>query len=241
MYIVIMRNNMASAPRSTFAPIARHRGQRGFSERRDGNLPLARVPMGRGRRSAPNYRQTAAFTSGNITSVRGGGRSRCLTMRKTANYTRNTSSRCVTARVTRAGELHSRNFSLAEYKTWGAAEAAARKWLDRIKPSLPAPISVRHRKTKRNASGIVGVQLKRSVKRGKHGRWVHYAWLAFWPEKPGGISWGIEKYGGNHAFVCAAIARRLETADRDAIERKYSRIKGTPEYRAILRQKSINK
>jgi len=136
--------------------------------------------------------------------------------------------------------LHSRNFGLAEYKTWGAAEQAAKRWLGRIKLSLPAPISVRHRKTKRNASGIVGVQLRRSVKRGKHGRWVHYAWSAFWSNKPGGISWGIEKYGDKQAFVCAAIARSLETADRHAVERKFSRIEGTPEYRAILKQKAIN-
>jgi hypothetical protein len=161
-------------------------------------------------------------------------------MRKRTNYTRNTSSKCVTARVTRARELHSRNFSLAEYKTWGAAEKAAKRWLDRIKPSLPAPISVRHRKTKRNASGIVGVQLKRSVKRGKHSRWVQYAWSAVWTEKPGGVSWAIEKYGDKQAFVCATIARRLETADRHAVEQKFSRIKGTPEYRAILKQKAIN-
>lgn len=161
-------------------------------------------------------------------------------MRKTANYTRNTSSKCVTARVTRAGELHSKNFSLAEYKTWRAAERAAKRWLDRIRPSLPAPISVRHRKTKRNASGIVGVQLKRSVKRGKHGRWISFAWSAFWAGKPGGISWGIEKYGDQQAFVCAAIARRLETADRHAVEQKFSRIRGTPEHRAILKQKAIN-
>jgi len=161
-------------------------------------------------------------------------------MRKTANFTRNTSSKCVTARVTRAGKLHSRNFSLTEYKSWGAAELAAKRWLERIKPSLPAPISVRHRKTVRNASGIVGVQLKRSVKRGKTGRWVHYAWSAFWADKPGGISWGIEKYGDKRAFVCAAIARKLETADRRVIEQRFSRIKGTPEYRAILKQKATS-
>lgn len=161
-------------------------------------------------------------------------------MRKTANYTRNTASRCVSARVLRSGELHSRNFGLAEYKTWSAAEKAARQWLARIKPSLPDPISVRNRKTKRNASGIVGVQLKHSMKRSKGRRWEHYAWLAFWAEKPGGISWGIEKYGDNRAFVCAAIARRLETADRDAIEREFARIRGTNEYRTILKQKAIS-
>jgi len=160
-------------------------------------------------------------------------------MRKTTNYTRNTSSRCVSARVRRAGELHSRNFGLAKYKTWGAAEKAAKQWLDRIKPSLPDPVSVRNRKTKRNVSGIVGVQLRHSMKRGKRHRWDHYAWSAFWAEKPGGISWGVGKYGDKRAFVCAAIARRLETTDRRVIEQEFARIQGTREYRAILRQKAI--
>jgi len=136
--------------------------------------------------------------------------------------------------------LHSRNFGLAEYKTWGAAEKAARQWLDRIRPSLPDPVSVRNRKTKRNASGIVGVQLRHSTKRSKRQRWDHYAWSAFWAEKPGGISWGIGKYGDKRAFVYAAIARRLETADRRAIEKEFVRIQGTREYRAILRQKALS-
>jgi hypothetical protein len=78
------------------------------------------------------------------------------------------------------------------------------------------------------------------MKRGNGHRWDHYAWSAFWAGKPGGISWGIGKYGDKRAFVCAAIARRLETADRGAIEREFARIQGTREYRAILRQKAIS-
>ena len=160
-------------------------------------------------------------------------------MSKVTNYTRNTASRCVTARVTRGGELHSRNFGLAEYKTWTAAEKAAKRWLDKLKPSLPPPVPVRDRKTSRNASGIVGVQLKHSVKRGTSSQWEQYAWSAFWTERPGGVSWAIAKYGDSKAFVCAAIARKLETADRDAVEKEFERIRGTSEYRAILKHKAI--
>ena len=157
-------------------------------------------------------------------------------MRKGTNYTRNTASRCVTARVMRAGQVHSKNFGLAEYKTFPAAERAAAAWVKKLMPALPDPIPEKDRMTKRNSSGIVGVQLTQGVKRG---RWQHDAWKAIWPGKPGGVSWGVQKYGDVRAFVCAALARKLETTDRGAIEREYLRVKGTAEYRAILKRKAI--
>jgi hypothetical protein len=89
--------------------------------------------------------------------------------------------------------------------------------------------------TKRNTSGIVGVQLKHSIRKGCH----HYAWQAFWSQKPGGICFGIVKYGDDRAFVCAAIARRLESANRNVVEQEYHRIKSTAEYRAILKRKAL--
>lgn len=158
-------------------------------------------------------------------------------MRKGINYTRNTASRCVTARVMRAGVMHSKNFGLATYKTFPAAEKAAAAWVKKLKASLPDPIPEKGRMTTRNSSGIVGVQMTQSV---KSGQWQHYAWKAIWPGRPGGISWGIEKYGDSRAFVYAALARKLETVDRERIEREYNRIKGTAEYRAILRRKAID-
>jgi hypothetical protein len=156
-------------------------------------------------------------------------------MRRNVNFTRNISSKCVTARIRRGNELHAQNFSLVEYKTWAAAEKAATEWLKTVRPDLPPPIPVKNRMTKRNSSGIVGVQLKHSIRKG----WHHYAWQAFWPQKPGGICWGVIKYGDDRAFVCAAIARRLESADRNVIEQEYHRIKGTAEYRAILKSKAL--
>ncbi|WP_395119996.1 hypothetical protein ACFCQI_03495 [Rhodanobacter sp. FW102-FHT14D06] len=156
-------------------------------------------------------------------------------MQKAANFTRNTASKCVTARIMRGREMHAQNFSLVEHKTWAAAERAAAAWIKTVKPDLPPPVPIKNRMTKRNTSGIVGVQLKHSVRKG----WHHYAWQAFWPQKPGGICFGIVKYGDDRAFVCAAIARRLESADRNVVEQEYHRIKGTAEYRAILRRKAL--
>ena len=155
------------------------------------------------------------------------------------NYTRNYSSNCVTARVTRAKQLFSENFPLSKHETWERAEKAARRWLKRIRPELPEAIPAKGRMTSRNASGIVGVQLKTSVKAGGDGEWVQHAWQGFWPAKPGGSSWAVVKYGDNQAFVCAVLARRLETSDRAKVEAEYARIKGTPEYRAILRRKAM--
>ncbi len=157
-------------------------------------------------------------------------------MRRVSNITRNIASRCVTVRVTRAGQLHARNFGLAEFRTWTAAEKAASAWLEKLKPKLPAPTPVKGRMTQRNSSGIVGVQLKHSKRRGHD----HYAWQACWPGKPGGICWGITKYGNERAFACAAIARKLETIDRRVIEKKYLRLKGTPALRAILRRRKLS-
>jgi hypothetical protein len=133
----------------------------------------------------------------------------------------------------RAGELHSENFGLAKYKSKGAAKKAAMAWVNALKASLPPPIPSKNRKTRRNSSGVVGVHIKRSARRGMD----HYAWHAFWPGRPGGVCWGILKYGNERAFVCAAISRQLETVDRNRVEQEYLRIKRTPEYRRILRRK----
>ncbi|MBU6198517.1 MAG: hypothetical protein KGI64_08195 [Xanthomonadaceae bacterium] len=88
--------------------------------------------------------------------------------------------------------------------------------------------------TKRNSSGLVGVHIKRSARRGSD----HYAWHAFWPGKPGGISWAVLKYGDAQAFVYAAISRQLETVDRGRVEQEFRRIKGTAGYRKLLAQKA---
>jgi hypothetical protein len=154
-------------------------------------------------------------------------------MRRSTNISYNIASKCFTARIMRDGELHSENFSLAKCKSKGAAKKAATAWVNTLKSSLPPPMTSKNRKTRRNSSGVVGVHIKRSARRGMY----HYAWHAFWPGRPGGVCRGILKYGNERAFVCAAISRQLETVDRNRVEQEYLRIKRTPEYRGILRRK----
>lgn len=136
----------------------------------------------------------------------------------------------------RGGKLHSEHFGVAKYKSQAAAKRAATAWVNALKSSLPPPTTPKNRMTTRNSSGVVGVHIKRSARRGSD----HYAWHAFWPDSPSGICWAILKYGNERAFVCAAISRQLETADRKRVEQRYSRIKGTAGYRRLLAQKAID-
>lgn len=153
------------------------------------------------------------------------------------NFTRNYVSKCVTARITRSRQLYSEHFSLTKYSTWERAERAARRWLKEIRPQLPDAITSKGRLTRRNESGVVGVQLRA---RRIGSEQTEQAWMGSWPGQPGGSSWSVAKYGDNRAFVCAVLARRLETTDRDEVEAEFQRIKGTPDYRRILRSKALS-
>ena len=156
------------------------------------------------------------------------------------HLTRNEPSGCVMVRVTRSKQPFSKNFSVRRHGSWEAAEKAANRWLKSIQRELPPALPAKNRKTRRNGSGVVGVSLKTSVKHGEHADWTHHSWLAFWPGKPGGSGWGIEKYGDERAFVCACIARQYETTDRVFIENEYHCIKGTAAYRKFLSQKLLS-
>ena len=158
--------------------------------------------------------------------------------KRASNITRNTPSRSVVARISRGGEIHSQNFGLAIHKSWEHAEAAAEKWVSEMLAKLPDPTPVKDRKTKRNSSGIVGVQLKESSKSKNGNTWTSYSWQAFWPGRPGGSSWSISKFGNEQAFVRAALSRRLETTDRKRVEEEFQRISITAEYKEILKMKA---
>ena len=156
------------------------------------------------------------------------------------NLTRNETSGCIMVRVMRSKQRFEENFTLKQHGSWEAAEKAAKKWLKSIQAELPSSLPVKNRKTRRNGSGVVGVSLKTSVKHGEHEDWTHHSWLAFWPGKPGGSGWGIDKYGDERAFVCACLARQHETTDRVFIENEHHRIKGTAAYKKLLSQKLLS-
>ncbi len=151
------------------------------------------------------------------------------------NLTRNVASSCIMARIRRNDVLHSRNFSLVEFGTWAKAQAAASEWLDEAKATLPAAGNARDRMTARNTSGVVGVMLKTLERDGD----TSYAWHAFWPGHTSGTRWGIDKYGDNGAFVRACLSRQLESANRDKIEDAFLAVKGTAQYRNMLRSKQL--
>lgn len=143
------------------------------------------------------------------------------------------------ARVMRQSVRHHRNFSLAKYGSWEAAEAAAAAWLDALLPTLPPQVPREGRRLVVNTSGEPGVSLGCSIfRRPDRPPLEYYRWTARWPGCPlrGGVNWSWSTYGDEDAYVLAVLSRRLRIVDRDQLVAKLREIAGTEEYRAILRQ-----
>ena len=158
------------------------------------------------------------------------------------HLTINEPMQCVMARIVRQRQRHQKNFLLSEYRTWERATAAARKWVKATLAELPEAIALKDRKTTRNTSGVVGVRLADATRRKDGKVYPDWRWVAFWTgcPKSGGLGWSVNKYGDSRAFVSAYIARRLELTDRDAVDAEVDRLRGTPEYRAIVRLKRVS-
>ncbi len=155
--------------------------------------------------------------------------------------TKNAQEKCYMGRIQRNGEIISANFTLKQHGSWEAAAAAGNDWVESILPTLPAPSTLKDVKTKRNSSGVVGVQYQPKYPGRNGAKNGSDRWLANWPGCPnaGGVSWSIEKFGDDRAFVRAVIARRLETIDRELIEVEFEKLVGSPEYYEIIAQKLI--
>lgn len=155
--------------------------------------------------------------------------------------TRNEQEKCYMARIRRRNQLYQENFTLKQYGSWRAARTAAWLWVQATLPTLPEPSTSKGRMSNRNTSGIVGVRLAESVRRKNGKEYRHWRWIAFWPgcPFPGGIGWSVTKYGDDAAFLHAAIARKLETVDREKIDAAYSRLHGTKAYDKLLDRKRI--
>jgi hypothetical protein len=142
----------------------------------------------------------------------------------------------------RKGRRHQRNFTLKQFKTWIAAEEAASRWVKaQLKVLPPSEMNARDRMTVRNHSGIVGVNKTKHLVRKSTGlEYEYWRWTAHWPgcRNSGGVSWYISRFGDDAAFVLAALSRRLESTNREEVIAKLEGIKGTKEYRAILRLKN---
>jgi hypothetical protein len=163
--------------------------------------------------------------------------------KETMNTTRNKQSRSVMARVMRGGQRHQANFALTEYRTWKAAEAAAQKWLRKTLKKLPERVMPQKgMQTKRNTSGIVGVRLAAKRKHSEYDKkYEYWYWVAHWPGCPfsGGVSWPVNKFGDDGAFVLAVLTRKHESTDRDAMLAKYRRYQKTKACKQLLKKKEL--
>jgi hypothetical protein len=141
----------------------------------------------------------------------------------------------------RHGEPHQKNFGLREYKTWKAAEAAAQKWIKKMKKELGPEADRKGRMTKRNRSGIVGIWPRITNFKNKNTDIDYCRWYARWPGCPlkGGISFSAEMYGDDEAFVMAYLARENETADREWIAKRFKSFSKTKKYKEVLAKKNL--
>ena len=158
------------------------------------------------------------------------------------HLTINEPMQCVMARIVRQHQRHQQNFLISEYRTWERATAAARKWVKAKLAELPDPVERAGRKTARNTSGVVGVRLADATRRKDGKVYPDWRWVAFWTgcPKSGGLGWSVNKYGDAQAFVSAYVARSMELVDRAAVDAEVKRLKGSPEYRAIVRMKKLS-
>ena len=158
------------------------------------------------------------------------------------HVTRNIPNKTVRAQIKRQHTPHVQYFGLAEYGTWEKAEAAAHKWVKAKLAELPDPVPMKDRMTRRNTSGVVGVRLADATRRKNGNVYPDWRWVAFWDGCPyaGGTGWSVNKYGDERAFVTACLARKLESVDREELDALCAKIKGSKEYRDILKLKRLS-
>ena len=135
--------------------------------------------------------------------------------------------------------MYQKSFSLKNYKTWKAALAAGREWVDEIIDSLPPPIPGNlDMMTKRNRSGVVGVSRSMRTVNSTSGKCFQYpVWVANWPEcdVKGGVRWQVSTTTSEEdAFCLAVLSREMQNSDRDVVRKKFNRIRGRKSHQEIL-------
>ena len=160
----------------------------------------------------------------------------------TRYITVNETEKCVMARITRSKALYQANFTLKQFGTYPKAAAAAKRWVKQTLPDLPEAETVRDLKTSRNTSGVVGVRLADATRRRNGTVYPDWRWVAFWPGCPnsGGVGWSVKRYGDDHAFVCAFIARKLESVNRNEIDSAWHELKSSRQINRVLKLKQLS-
>ena len=141
----------------------------------------------------------------------------------------------------RQGQKHQKNFSIRNYDSWESAERAATRWVRKMIRELPPEAPRKGRMTKRNSSGVVGVWATIDRHNCNGTCYEYCRWGARWPGCPirGGIRFSVNTHGDQDAFVLACLAVKHEKADRQWLTRKLNQIKGTKQYRELIKHKMI--
>ena len=128
-------------------------------------------------------------------------------------------------RATRDHKTHAKFFSDAKQGGKRKALAAARQALQELVAELPAVKTSKGVKTNRNRSGVVGVHLAETTS--VYGE-TYSSYSAAWTEGDyrRKIVFGFKKYGKAAAFALAKIARSKELADRQKVEKLYTKQTG---------------
>ena len=138
--------------------------------------------------------------------------------------------------------MYQKNFSKKKFGGWGKAQAAAKEWRDeQLKILPPKMMNAEGRMSPLNTSGAVGITLTCSTFQSKNGPREYWSWKSKWPgcDFKGGIGWSISKFGQDDAFALAVLSRELRTIDRDVVQAKLKKLKGTKKVERHLRSARI--
>jgi hypothetical protein len=157
------------------------------------------------------------------------------------NLLENKKEKWIRAKLMRHGKEYAEYFRVKECGSWEKAKSEAKKWLEEKIETLPPRQSLKNLMTKRNHSGVVGVNLNKQVLKRSYGlgKYEYWKWIARWPNCPnkGGVAWSTNQLGDEDAFILAVITRQMEITNRDEIKKEFSKVKGTKEYKEILKLK----
>lgn len=145
-------------------------------------------------------------------------------------------------RIMRQGKMYQKNFSKKKHGGWGKAKKAAAEWRDeQLKILPPKMMNAEGRMSSRNQSGVVGVTLSCATFQREDGLSEYWSWKSKWPgcKFTGGIGWSVKKFGEDDAFALAVLSRELRTVDRDVIQKRLKKLRGTKKLEKILDLREI--